>query len=107
LLADNVVLSQCVPAPVTVTAAGGVFIVTELELTAVPPEVVTLTVPVVPDPTTTTTVVALLEVILETAVPPTETAVGELKLVPVMVKVPPSQIVAKSIEEIVGVAGTV
>jgi hypothetical protein len=94
LLADNVVLSQCVPAPVTVTAAGGVFIVTELELTAVPPEVVTLTVPVVPDPTTTTTVVALLEVILETAVPPTETAVGELKLVPVMVKVPPSHILA-------------
>ena len=62
-------------------------------LVAVPPLVVTLTVPVVPAPTTATIVVPLFDVIEDTAVPPifTFAAVAPVKFVPVIVMLDPTQ----------------
>jgi hypothetical protein len=78
-----------------------------LELVAVPPAVVTATVPVEALPSTTTSEVPEFEVIDETAVPPTVTfeALTPDKFVPVIVKVVPGQPVVGVIDEIVGGIG--
>jgi hypothetical protein len=75
-----------------------------LELVPVPYEVVTETVPVVPDPTTTVIEAPLFEVIDVTAVPPilTLAAVAPVRLVPLMVNVDPTQPLEGLIEVIVG-----
>ncbi len=52
-----------------------------------PFEVVTLTAPVVPEPTTAVILVALTTVNVVTAVPPKLTAVAPVKFVPVIVTV--------------------
>ena len=63
---------------------------------------VTLITPVVPDPTTADISVALFTVYDDTAVPPTDTAVAPVKLVPVMVTVAPSHNSVGENEEIDG-----
>jgi hypothetical protein len=79
------------------------------ELVAVPPAVVTATVPVVPTPETTTSDVPLLLVIDATEVPPilTFVAVAPVRFVPVIVMVVPGQPEEGLIPEIVGTGGGV
>ena len=74
---------------------------------AVPPAVVTETVPVVPVPITATSTVPELEVIEVTAVPPivTVAAVAPVKLVPLMVIDVPTQPLADPKEVIDGMVG--
>ena len=69
---------------------------------AVPPAVVTETVPVVPAPMTATIFVDVLDVIDETAVPPIFTAVAAVKLVPFIVIDVPTQPFVEPKLEIVG-----
>jgi hypothetical protein len=78
------VQTDAAPPPIT---AGKGFTVKVPILVAVPPAVVTLTVPVVPTPITATSVVPLFEVIEETGVPPILrlAAVAPIKFVPVIV----------------------
>ena len=63
----------------------------ELPLVPVPPGVVTLTVPVVPVPTTAKIWLAVIDVIELTAVLPIVTAVAPVKFVPFIVIVEPTQ----------------
>ena len=93
--------------PVTVTADGDEFTVTELLLTSEPTEFVTVTVPEgVPESTVTEIEVEELEVIV-TGEPPIVTDVAPDKAVPVIVKVDPSQILDVDNEVIFGVAAIV
>ena len=73
-----------------VGVAGKAFTVNEVPDVAVPPAVVTTTLPVVPVPTVTVIEVAVLLVIVA-AVPPIVTPVAPDKLVPVMVNELPTQ----------------
>ena len=72
-------------------------------LVAVPKGVVTLTVPLVPDPTTAVMVVLFTTVKDKAAVPPKLTAVAPLRLVPVIVTVAPEAAEVGVKEVIVGV----
>ena len=73
--------------------AGEAFTVTDDALLAVPPGVVTLTVPVVPDPTITVILVPLLETTDATGVPPIVITDAPDKLVPLIIKDEPVQTV--------------
>jgi len=85
---------------------GKAFIVTELLLFAVPPAVVTLTVPLDPEAPIATISVELLTVKEEAGVPPILTAVTPVKFVPVIIIEEPAQTEASDIDEIAG-AGVV
>ena len=74
---------------------------------AVPPGVVTLTLPEVPDPTTAVMLVAKTTLNDVTAVPPKLTAVAPVKLVPVMVMVVPLPALVGLKLVMVGIAGMV
>jgi hypothetical protein len=73
-----------------ITPVGKAFTVKVAALVAVPDGVVTCTVPVVPLPTVTVTVVAVLPVMVA-AVPPIATAVAPVKFVPLIVRAEPTQ----------------
>ena len=93
--------------PVTVTADGDEFTVTELLLTSEPTEFVTVTVPEgVPESTVTEIEVEELDVIV-TGEPPIVTDVAPDKAVPVIVKLDPSQILDVDNEVIFGAAAIV
>jgi hypothetical protein len=82
----NVAVAPCIiglfVGPVIV---GAEVTVKVAELVVVPPAAVSEIVPVVPEPTVAVTCVALTTVIPVQAVPPTETAVVPVKLVPLIV----------------------
>src|SRR5665213_3268763 len=77
--------------PVIAPAATGNGLTVNDPLLTEPPGVVTATAPVVPLPTTSPIVVAVLLVIDATAVPPMVTELAEDQLVPFIVILPPGQ----------------
>jgi len=103
VILDNAVLIQTVGVEEGDAAVLFGLTVNDEPLVAVPPLVVTLTVPVVPAPTTATITVAEVEVIEETGVPPIFTAVALVKLVPLIVIELPTQPLDGVKEVIVGV----
>ena len=94
------VLSQTTLVPLNVPAFGGAVTVTELLLTSVPAEVVTLTVPEV-EPTVTLIEVLELAVIVADA-PPIVTDVAPEKFEPEIVNVEPEHTAVDEREEITG-----
>jgi hypothetical protein len=88
----------------------GIGLTVKVELlVAVPPPVVTDTVPVVPDPTTAVSTVPVLDAIDVTAVPPilTFAAVAPVRFVPFITKLDPTHPLEDPKLVIVGVAATV
>jgi len=84
-----------------VGAVGEETIVNDAELVAVPPAVVTETVPVVPDPTVTVSTVPVFETMAETAVPPIVTE-APVRFVPLITRLPPAHTLLEPRLDMVG-----
>ena len=107
VLADQFAVNEVAPKDVAAEAVGieGVLFTVKLaELVAVPPEVVTETVPVVPEPTVTVSTVPVLETMADTAVPPIVTLEVDTpeRLVPFITRLLPAQMLDEPKLVIVG-----